>query len=473
MTDHRLTADVFALRAASASRSFFHYRSDPDISFRMDVFSDIMAFSVLGTGLLLTVRLRGFQFTHLLRSIASVKRSPNKTGKGEVTAFQAMATALGGSIGTANIAGVAGAIITGGPGAVFWMWMVALLGMAVKCCEIALAVRYRGGAMICIERGMGKRTRPLAVLFAVFGSLAGLVGTALVQSNTIALSVFDVTLGFVPEAPRTAVLLSAGVLTAALTGIVIFGGAKRVGRFSEMAVPFMAAVYIIVSLSVIFMNRERLFPALGTIFSSAFGIKPAAGAVCGMGVRKAFRVGVARGVYSNEAGVGSAPMAHANSADTDPVRQGMLGIFEVFIDTLVVCTLTALVILTSGIEIPYGSTELSGTTLAGSAFEALLGPRIAPVFLSVLITLFAFTSVIGWEVCGESCIKYLFGKKSLIPYRIIYVLLIPVGALVNVNTVWRIGESLNYLMAIPNLIMLVCLSDQAKKEIVEYTAIYR
>ena len=437
----------------------------------MDIFSGIMAFSVLGTGLFLTIKIKGFQFTHLFRSIASVKKSPNNSGKSEVTAFQAMATALGGSIGTANIAGVAGAIVTGGPGAVFWMWTAALLGMAVKCCEIVLAVRYCGGAMICIERGMGKRARPLALLFAVFGSLAGLVGTALVQSNTIALSVFDTAVSFFPDAERTPILLSAGVLTAALTGTVIFGGAKRVGRFSEMAVPFMAAVYFFASLAVIFINRERLLPALGSIFSSAFGIKSAVGAVCGIGVRKAFRVGVARGVYSNEAGVGSAPMAHANSADTDPVRQGMLGIFEVFVDTLVVCTLTALVILTSGVPIPYGSSGISGTALAGSAFAVLMGNRIAPIFLSVLITLFAFTSVIGWEVYGESCIKYLFGRKSLTPYRIIYVLMIPVGALVNVDAVWRIGESLNYLMAIPNLLMLVCLSDRARKEIDEYSAI--
>ena len=425
-----------------------------------------MALVMLGTGAFLTVRTGGFQFTRLLRSIR-VSLSGGGSRRDGVTPFQAMATALGGSIGTANIAGVAGAIVVGGPGAVFWMWIAALLGMATKLCEIILAVRYGGGAMKCIELGMGRRFRPLAMVFAAAGTLASLVGTALVQSNTIALSVFDITSGAGLRMGRAPVLLIAGAATAAFTAPVIFGGAKRIGRFSERAVPVMAGVYIAASLAVIMLNRHRLLPALGSIVSSAFGIRPAIGCACGMGVRSALRTGVARGVYSNEAGVGSAPMAHANSGGTDPVREGMAGIFEVFADTIVMCTLTALVILTSGTPIPFGESGVSGTSVAASAFQGLFS-GFSPTFLSLMILVFAFTSIVGWELYGESCIRYLFGAKSILPFRIIFLLMIPVGAVVKVDTVWSIGECLNYLMALPNLIMLVSLSGEAAKEIREY-----
>ena len=427
----------------------------------MGIFGELMAFFMLFSGALLTVRLRFFQFSHLLRSLRA-PFSGKKKANG-ISGFQAMATALGGSVGTANIAGVAGAIVIGGPGAVFWMWVAALLGMATKCAEILLAVKYRGGAMVCIERGMGQKYRPLAVAFAVFGLLSSLFGTALVQSNTVALSVYGVFSGLGISFEKTPVLLAAGLLTAIFAGSVIFGGAKRIGGFSEKAVPVMAIIYILSSLVIIIINRNRAFFVFKEIFRSALSVR----SLGGSSVFLAFRTGVARGVYSNEAGVGSAPMAHALSSEVDPVIEGMSGIFEVFFDTVVVCTMTALVLLSSGIPIPYGASNVSGTALVSSAFEPLFG-SFSPVFISLLIIVFAFTSIVGWSLYGESCAKYLFGDKIALPYRIVFTLLLPAFALVSVDKAWFIGELLNYLMALPNLVMLLSLSGIAQKEVAAY-----
>ena len=425
-----------------------------------------MAFIILFTGLYLTVRLRFFQFTHLGKAIASAFRRGD--GRDGVSPFQATATALGSSIGTANIAGVAGAIAAGGPGAVFWMWAAALFGMATKAAEIILAMKYRdtrvsppeGGPILYIERGLGRIARPLADAFALFGCAAAVVGTALVQSNTIALSVWDLVSG--TGLSRRAVLAFSGVAAAALTGAVITGGAKRIGRFSERAVPFMAALYISASLAVIIVFRGRLTRALGEIVSSAFGARGIAGGVCGISFKKALSVGTARGVYSNEAGVGSSPMAHAGSAETDPVRQGLLGIFEVFADTMVMCSMTALVILTSGVPLETGL--VSGTALALSAFSAVFGRAAAP-FLSAAALLFAFTSLTGWSLYGERCAKRLFGCRSTAYYRAAYLAAIPIGAVVGMGRAWRIGEALTYLMALPNLVALILLSGEAAREV--------
>ena len=426
-----------------------------------------MAFIMLGTGIFLTVRFRCFQFTHLIKSIKNITAGTKSVSSEGITPFQAMATALGGSIGTANIAGVAGAIITGGPGAVFWMWTAGLFGMAVKCCEIILAKRYKGGAMSYIELGMGSIFRPLAVLFSVFGILSSLLGAALVQSNTIAVSALDMIKSYGVESNDTAVLTAVGIFTAVLTAIVILGGAERIGRFSEKAVPLMAAVYIMVSFAVIFVNSRRLLPALRSIILSAFGIRPLYGGISGACFIKAVKTGVARGVYSNEAGVGSAPMAYAASNEKDPVKQGMVGIFEVFIDTIVMCTLTALVILTSGVY-NESVTGYAGITLAGMAFSTILGERAASTGISVMILLFAYTSIIGWSVYGETCFKYLFRSSNVLLYRVIYLLFIPFGAVVSSKTAWTLGEDLNLLMAMPNIIALLYLSSKAKAEIIEY-----
>ncbi len=428
-----------------------------------------MAFVTLGAGAFLTFRTGFFQFTHLKKALLSpFKRS--RAGQG-VTPFQAMATALGGSIGTANIAGTAGAIMIGGPGAVFWMWVSGLTGMAAKLTEIILAVKYRdnstfppsGGAMYYIELGLGKRARPLALWFSVFGCLAALIGTALVQPNTIAVSVCGAASSFGLRSGAGTKLLI-GSVSAAMTGAVIFGGAKRIGRFSERAVPLMAGLFTLVSIALIAARFRRIPQALAGIFEGAFGIRPAAGGLC-CGALCAFKTGTARGVYSNEAGVGSASIAHAGSSETDPVRQGLLGIFEVFADTLVTCSMTALVILTSRVSFTGAG---SGMELALSAFADTLGQKAASLFLSVCILLFAFTSLIGWSLYGERCCVYVFGKRSVKLYRAAFLLLIPVGAAIDAGAAWRAGECFNYLMALPNLIALLLLSGKAAREVRDY-----
>ena len=344
----------------------------------MDGFSSFFAILMLCAGLFLSVRINFFQFTHLgcaiktalglgqRRAAENVRRKQKSDASG-VTPFQALSSALGGSIGTANIAGVASAIAIGGAGAVFYMWLAALVGMGVKFCEIVLALRYRekrggqwcGGAMLYIEKGFRKSntgsrflqsvSKPLAAGFALFGLLASSVGTPLVQSNTIAMSVNDAVLLFLPKAEQKTVGIIAGAVTAALVGIVILGGIQRIGKASEIIVPFMAIGYIAICIIVLSRFGSRILPAFCDIFSSALGIKQAVGGAAGFGAARALRVGMARGVYSNEAGVGSAPMAHACANTNDPVKQGMYGIFEVFADTIVMCTMTALVVLESGI----------------------------------------------------------------------------------------------------------------------------
>ncbi len=430
----------------------------------MELFKTAMAYLMLGAGAFLTARLGFFQFTHLIPAL----RAPFLRGKkrgGGVTAFQAMATALGGSIGTANIAGVAGAILLAGPGAVFWMWIAGLLGMAAKLAEIVLAVKYRdssarppaGGPMHYIERGLGRSFRPLAKAYALFGVLAGLLGTALVQSNTIAQAAFTSAADFGLESRAAAPL--AGLLTAALTGAVIMGGARRIGSFSAKAVPFMAGAYALCAFAVIFANLSRLPEAFRAIIEGAFEPR---GAFCGVSLA-ALRVGVARGVYSNEAGVGSAAIAHAGSNETDPVKQGLLGIFEVFADTIVTCTLTALVILTSGVPL-----SGSGMELAGSAFASVFGAGGAGLLLSIAVLLFAFTSLIGWELYYERCAEYLFGPRPMPCLRLLFLLCIPIGAVTEAGLAWTLGELMNYLMALPNTIALALLSGEVKKLVREY-----
>lgn len=435
----------------------------------MDVFSAAMAFVMLGTGLYLSIGSGFFQFSHLKGALVSPFERHKKDGG--ATPFQAMATALGSSVGTANIAGVAGAILLGGPGAVFWMWIAGFLGMATKCAEIVLALLYRdrsekpykGGPMYYIVGGLGARFSPLAAAFSLFGCLAGLVGTALVQSNTIAQSAIGIAGCFGAASPGHAAL-AAGLLTAFLTGAVIMGGAKRIGRFSELAVPFMALGYIAVSLMVITANRARLLGAFASIIRGAFGIGAFAGGTFGAGLMRTLKVGVARGVYSNEAGVGSSPMAHAGSSETDPVRQGSMGIFEVFIDTIVMCTMTALVLLTSADAQSIASAG-SGMAAAFAAFASVLGDSVSSVFLSAAALLFAFTSLTGWELYGERCAEYLLGPKCRLPFRILFLLLIPVGAKISSPLAWSMGELFNYLMALPNVAALLLLSGKFFKEI--------
>jgi len=469
----------------------------------MDGFSSFFAILMLCAGLFLSVRINFFQFTHLgcaiktalglgqRRAAENVRRKQKSDASG-VTPFQALSSALGGSIGTANIAGVASAIAIGGAGAVFYMWLAALVGMGVKFCEIVLALRYRekrggqwcGGAMLYIEKGfrksnMGSRflqsvSKPLAAGFALFGLLASSVGTPLVQSNTIAMSVNDAVLLFLPKAEQKTVCIIAGAATAALVGIVILGGIQRIGKASEIIVPFMAIGYIAICIIVLSRFGGRILPAFCDIFSSALGIKQAVGGAAGFGAARALRVGMARGVYSNEAGVGSAPMAHACANTNDPVKQGMYGIFEVFADTIVMCTMTALVVLASGIPLQAGPSiqsppsqaggEISGTSIALRAFSTVLPERTTGIFLAVSMLLFAYTSLLGWAVYGMQCAKYLFGKRAQLPFCILYTVLTFAGALMKVDFVWTAGETLNYLMAAPNMLALLVLNREVRRE---------
>lgn len=435
---------------------------------------------MLISGIVISCRHGFFQFRQLGKSIAVslFPKKSKKNGNNEITAFQALATALGGSIGTANIAGVACAIIMGGPGSILFMWAAAIIGMGVKYAEIVLALKYRkrdkdgycGGAMFYIEKGLTKRggilsciAHPLAVIFAVACMLSSLIGTTAVQSNTIALSAFDAANELFAINTDGMIRLISGVITAFLVGIVIIGGNQRIAKASEILVPVLAAVYIGICLICIISFRQNIIPAFERIFAGAFGLKQAAGGFAGYGIIRAFRIGTAKGVYSNEAGIGSAPMAHAMTSNNDPVKQGMCGIFEVFADTIVMCTMTALVILTSSVEIPYGDAGYSGTKLALDAFSTVLPRRFASIFLFISLFLFAYTSIIAWAMYGLQSAKYLFGSKVRLPFCIIYTFFNISGAVMSIDKAWLAGETMNYLMAVPNLLALLLLSGEIKK----------
>ena len=454
----------------------------------MEEFKTFFSIIILVSGIFLSAKTGWFQLTHLGKSIKLSlgigKRKPTKKEAGGITSFQAMATALGGSIGTANIAGVAGAIIIGGPGAIFWMWVAALIGMGVKYAEIVLALRYRkrtddgyiGGAMLYIEDGLGSRkgvsskiAKPLAIMFAIFGCLASMIGTTLVQSNTIALSIVDLCASVDSGMNEHIICLVCGIVIAIMVGSVVLGGAKRISKVSSYIVPFMAAAYLLIGIAALYKFRSRLLEAFLCIITDAFGMKQAVGGAVGYAMLATMRTGIARGIYSNEAGIGSAPMAHACASTNDPVKQGMFGVFEVFADTIVVCTMSALVLLSSGIAIPYGEAGISGTAIMLDAFSAAFPRSIMSLFLASSILLFAYTSIIGWSIYGIQCAKYLFGRKSERVFSLIYTLLCIVGAISGVELVWTLGETFNFLMAAPNLVALMLLSNEIMLETKEYS----
>lgn len=395
-----------------------------------------------------------------------LRRNKNTSAKQGITQFQALSTALAATIGTGSIAGVATAIFYGGPGAVFWMWASALLGMMTGCAEKTLSVRYRtkthdgnwqGGPMYYMERRL--HSRPLAVIFSVFCIAETLVGGNLVQANSIATAL---------EASFRFNRLSVGAIVAVLTGLVVFGGIKRIGKVSEKLVPGMALLFVTGGLIVLFCHRAALPNALKTIVLEAFAPKAAIG---GYGAAAALRYGVARGVFTNEAGLGTSAMAHA-AADVDtPAKQGMWGIFEVFIATLVVCTITALVILTSGVynmesallAICSGRVDNSmlGAPLSAAAFSTVFGP-MGGVFVSLCLILFAFTSLLGASYYGEQCLSYLTGNRRCVPfYRVFFLFAVILGSVSDLSATWLLVDMTNGFMAIPNLIALLLLSGEA------------
>lgn len=412
-----------------------------------------MLILLLGTGILLTfatgfivIRKFGFIMRNTLFKIFSRERD----GEGEVSAFQAVSTALAATVGTGNIAGVALAIAIGGPGAVFWMWVSAIFGMTTKFSEVILAITYRkknpdgsvsGGPMYYISRGLGNRW--LAGLFSVFAMLASFGIGCMTQSNSIA------------EALKASFNVSptiVGLVLAILAGIVILGGIKRIGQVTELLVPIMALFYIVGALVIIVINIKHVPGAFALIFESAFSGRAATGGFAGATMMMAIRNGVSRGVFTNEAGLGSAPIAHAAATTDHPVRQGMWGVFEVFMDTLVICTMTALVVLVSGVW----DSGLQGAALTSAAFDE--GFRGGKYIVSVGLTLFAFSTILGWSYYGEKCTEYIIGRKFVVFYRLVYICLVFVGAIGGLQSIWAISDTLNGLMAIPNLIGLGLLS---------------
>jgi len=378
-----------------------------------------------------------------------------------ITPFQAVATALAATIGTGNIAGVATAIALGGPGAVFWMWLSAIFGMATKYGEVVLAIKYRektpdgrfvGGPMYYIRNGLNLKW--LAAIFALFGALAAFGIGNMTQANSVA-AVLESNFGVNKWI--------SGIIVAAATAAVVLGGLKRIVQVTEKLVPFMAAFYVLGGIIILVTNAARIPAAFGLIFSQAFTGTAAVGGFAGSTIMMAARYGVARGVFSNEAGLGSAPIAHAAATTDNPVRQGLWGIFEVFMDTIVVCSITALSIMLTGVW----QTGETGAALSALAFDTAI-PGIGGSIVAVGVLLFAYSTIISWEYYGERCAEYLLGSKVILPYRILFIPFIVIGAIGGLVTIWDIADTLNGLMAIPNLIGVLGLSGVIIKLTKEY-----
>ncbi len=433
---------------------------------------------ICGTGLYFSIRtgfLQFFKFGYAMKNTVWKALSYGKTcDRGAVSPFQAVTTALAGTVGTGNIAGVAGAISLGGPGAIFWMWTASLLGMATKYAEILLAVRFRrrnvagewvGGPMYYITEGLGKGYRWLAVLFSLFGALAAIGMGNMVQVNTAAgafVSLVERFSQYVPSG-RTELLvrLGTGFVMAFFAALVLLGGMKNIGAVTEKLVPAMSLLYIAGALGVIGMNIDKIGGVLTLIVKSAFDPQAAIGGAFGVGVQESIRFGIGRGVFSNEAGLGSSPMAHAATTETDPATQGLFGIFEVFADTIVMCTLTALTVLMSGAVIPFG--KASGAELTIAAFETALGGKPAAVFISVETALFATATVLSWALYGSRCAEFCFGARAVPLYKAGYVVFIILGATLEMGLAWELTDTFNGLMAVPNLLAILLLSNHVVK----------
>ena len=408
---------------------------------------------IMGTGIYISIRLSGIQFRKLafaLRNTLGKVFEQDDEADGDISPFSALATALAATVGTGNIVGVSLAIIMGGPGAIFWMWVAAIFGMATKFAEVTLALAYRekrggsfvGGPMYYIEKGL--KNKNLAKLFALFASVAVFgIGNS-TQSNAIAGVLRD---NFGINTIVTGLVLSG------LAAIVVVGGLATISKVTEKLVPFMSFFYIVGSVWIIFLNRANLIPAIESIFVGAFAPMSVAGGVVGLSIKQVMSAGVARGVFTNEAGLGSSPMAHASASTDHPVRQGLWGMTEVFVDTMVICSLTALVILTTGVDRSVG---VDARTLVATAFSST--SSIGGLILSLGISLFAFSTILGWAYYGELAISYLLGDGVKKYYRIVYVIFVFVGANMDLGLAWTVSNILNGLMALPNLYALIRLA---------------
>ncbi|CYU76377.1 Na+/alanine symporter [Streptococcus suis] len=421
---------------------------------------------LVGTGVYLTLRLGVFQIGKLPTAFRLIFSS-DQSGQGDVSSFAALCTALAATVGTGNIVGVATAITTGGPGALFWMWVAAFFGMATKYAEGFLAIKYRtkdangqaaGGPMHYITLGMGKKWKPLAVFFAISGVLVALLGIGTFsQVNSITASL-ETSFGLAPQ------LVS--IVTAISIAFFIFGGIEKISDVSTKVVPFMAILYILASVIVLAMHFDQILPTLALVLKSAFSPAAAAGGFAGATVQQAIQRGIARGVFSNESGLGSAPIAAAAAKSDNPVEQGLISMTGTFIDTLIICSLTGLSILVTD---QWTTEGLAGAPLTQAAFATVFG-NTGSIALTISLVLFAFTTILGWSYYGERCIEFLFGTKSILPYRLLFVAMVALGGFLKLDLIWTIADIVNGLMALPNLIALLALSPVIIKETRQYFA---
>ncbi len=432
---------------------------------------------IIGVGILLSVR-TGFvqfrKFPYAMKATLGKVFKKSEAGQGAITPFQAVCTALAATVGTGNIAGVAGAIAIGGPGAVFWMWISALLGMCTKFAEVTLAVHFRerneqgdyvGGPMYYIKNGLSKKWHFLAVLYAGFAVLTVFGTGNATQVNTITTAINSALLSYnlIDTSTQGTVSLIIGIIITVVVGMVLLGGIKRIAKVTEKLVPFMAVLYVILGVGVIVLNIENVPSVFYSIFYGAFNPSAITGGVVGS-LFVSMQKGVSRGIFSNEAGLGTGSIAHATADTTDPVEQGVFGIFEVFADTIIICTLTAMTILCSGVPIEFG--VAAGAELTISGFTATYGNWVS-IFSAVAMVCFAFSTILGWGLYGARCMEFLGSAKFIKPFMVVYSLMGIVGATMDLGLLWSIADTFNGLMAIPNLIALFLLSGTVVKLVKE------
>jgi AGCS family alanine or glycine:cation symporter len=427
------------------------------------VWGPLMLALILGTGIYLMLGLQLIPFRKLIYGFRMLWQGRTGSGKGDITPFNALMTSLSATIGTGNIAGVATAIFLGGPGALFWMWCTALVGMATKYAEAVCAVHYRetdeagnhvGGPMYYIKNGLKNHWAWLGTAFAIFGAIAGFGIGNTVQANSVA-DVFHSNFG-IPT-------WVTGVTLAVLVGLVLIGGIHWIAKVAGKLVPLMAIAYVGGGLIILAMHIDKIPAAFSLIFTHAFTPVAATGGFAGAAVWAAIRFGVARGVFSNEAGLGSAPIAHAAARTNSPVQQGVIAMLGTFIDTIIICSITGLVIIISGAW----TSGATGASLSSVAFEQAL-PSFGGYIVTFGLAIFAFTTLLGWSFYGEKCVQYLFGPKSITPFRVLWVIVVPIGAVSQLNFIWLAADTLNALMAVPNLIALLLLSPVVFKLTREY-----
>tara|TARA_B110000977_G_scaffold29233_1_gene37901 strand:- start:9827 stop:11194 length:1368 start_codon:yes stop_codon:yes gene_type:complete len=419
---------------------------------------------LLGTGIYLSIGLKGISITKIPYAFKQLFKGRKGSGEGEISPFNALMTALSSTVGTGNIVGVATAIALGGPGALFWMWCAAVIGLATKYAEAVLAVHYRetdelgkkvGGPMYYIKNGLGAKWKWLGMLFAFFGALAGFGLANTVQSNAVSQ---------VLESNFSVPTLVSGIVMSALVGIVLLGGIKRIAEVAGKLVPLMAIIYLLATMSILILNAAEVPAAVFLIVDTAFNGAAATGGFVGATIMLALQSGVARGVFSNESGLGSAPIAHAAAETNSPVRQGSIAMLGTFIDTLIICTMTGLVLVVTGVW----DGELHGAAMTSAAFSSQL--PYGDIILTLCIILFGFTTMLGWSYYGERCAEFLVGPRVIVPFRVLWVVGIFLGTQMSLELVWKMSDVLNGMMAIPNLIALVFLAPVVFRLSKEYFA---